>query len=747
MMACRLLVGSIPLVAFLPCLAQPPSHLRLATGPLDGTYRILGEAIQLAVQDSFPDLQIKLLMTGASFDNMRMLETGEADLALAQNDVIGELIRNASNKDSPPWRTVLVLLQEPVQIVVGPEVRGDGIDVLSSRPIGLGRPGSGTIFTAAEILKALNLKYVEIHVQSSSQLAQAIQRGEAHAGFFISNAPHPQVAALLADPGFRLLPLNTQELDLLHSASPYYVAATIPEHTYPLQGRSVTTIAVLTVLVCRADLSPTVVERLTMALLKDAASPASSLRRSRSAITLTSILQLTERSAVRLHDGAERAFHTLPLRLRAQAYIQWFQWTLFMTLVCVTLILSYLRRLRMSAFRTLSKYVPAVIAHSIRPLLFQRMLWRTLRTVSLLSMVWLAGSAAMYLFEREVNANFANLKASSLSSLVYLFSGFEDRIPVTVEGWIVSVVMLISGLLVVAYITGQFASEIVHRTSGVIQMAKDISKGNLLVIGWNPRAERVVRELFGAGETGQGHYSVAVLSKQKVDSGQFAEFDSLGVTFVAGHTFDKKVLEQLGAHQARSIIVMADDNTNDPDAETALNVLAIRSLCKEKGIPNNHGPRIVAEVMNHRKMTLIRDAGAHDVVCHQDFGLGILAQSAFAAKVTEIYDELLSYSPDTNEIYVLTSPREDHAGDIPEDLWDSLFQGKTFVEALEVFNQYRDAENPAILIGVRRGKSLMLNPRNTIHLQRGDDLVVIAFTRPRLDRWRRMKPGNHLGNT
>ncbi len=117
-------------------------------------------------------------------------------------------------------------------------------------------------------------------------------------------------------------------------------------------------------------------------------------------------------------------------------------------------------------------------------------------------------------------------------------------------------------------------------------------------------SERVLRELFQAGEVGAGAYNIIVLNEQKVDTAHFVEFDSKGVTFVSGATFDKKVLERIGAHEARSVIIMADDNEEDPDAKTALNVLALRSLCKEKEIPEEHCPRICAEVLNHRKMGL-----------------------------------------------------------------------------------------------------------------------------------------------
>jgi hypothetical protein len=137
-------------------------------------------------------------------------------------------------------------------------------------------------------------------------------------------------------------------------------------------------------------------------------------------------------------------------------------------------------------------------------------------------------------------------------------------------------------------------------------------------------------------------------------------------------------------------------------------------------------------------MELVRDAGADEIVCHQDYGLGLLAQSALEAKIVEVYHDLLRYSADTCEIYVLRSPtpegsEREEDGSIPKKMWDRLFANKTFPEATDVFNRTRDRENPAILIGIRRGDRVYINPRDPLRMQVGDDLVLIAWNRPRLD--------------
>jgi Trk K+ transport system NAD-binding subunit len=368
----------------------------------------------------------------------------------------------------------------------------------------------------------------------------------------------------------------------------------------------------------------------------------------------------------------------------------------------------------------------------LQAVLFHRFLWAAISIFSLLCMLWLVGSAYMYLCEHNVNVHFVSLQQSSLSVLVYFFSGLEDRQPVTTSGWVGSVVMLITGLIIAAYLTGHFVSYIQRYTVGVIRMGRSLAQRAILVIGWNERAERVVREIFAGFESGLEVRTITVLSEQTVDTARlWADYESHGVTFVAGNPFDKRVLDRIGAHEASSILILADEKAEDPDGKTALIVLALRSLFREKALENP--PYVAAEAINHRKIELIRDAGANDVVCHQDYGLGILAQSAFYHELSDVYYQLLTYGGETNEIYILGVDRADGSrGDISEEIWLKHFQGKSFAEACAYFTTHRDSSNPAILLGIQRGQDVILNPRGQFSLQEGDRLIVTAWNRPRL---------------
>lgn len=715
---------------------------KMATGPTDGTYHIIGSAIQKAVSASKPDLKFDFVTTSGAVSNVELIRQGKVDFAIAQNDVIGEAVAGwrRNPKGRMPWRTVLVLLQEPVQIVVGASVKEDRIDALSNRPVALGTVGSGSSFTATEILKMLNIVPVPVPSRSADERAKLLSNPKiAQAAFFIANSPTPQIASLLCDPKFRLLPFATAEIAALHDSSPFYVSSVIPEHTYPGQNHDIPTIAVLNLLLCRADLPVNVVRDVAAAVLSDAASPDSALREAHPGTDLAQMVLRSPQAAAPLHDGAQQALNTVPLAFRIKARMQWIVWVLATFMIALVIFVAVRRDFRLRLMNRITGRTPGRLGAVARYLLLTPFLWYVITALSILAIVCSIGTLLMYSLESDINVSFSTLGVSATSILLFLISDLGDRAPVTNAGWAVTLAMLLAGLFVVAFVTGKFASELIQRASGVLHMHKNTARDSTLIVGWNSRAEKVVRELLVAQEHGLLGHGIAVLTEQPVDVKQCpAEFQRHCVTFVVGDAFDHRRLKEIGAHEARCVIVMADDSAEDPDGKTALTVLAMHTLYKEVGLKDEDPhPRICVEVKNHRKQDIIRDAGADEIVCHEDYGLGVLAQCAISIKMSEVYQDLLSYGDDGNEFYVLISPHGKHTGDepeIPEDIWDGLFNGKTFAQAADVFTHRRSASHSVILVGIRgEDEHIHLNPEKHFALKPGDDLIVMARQRPSLD--------------
>lgn len=270
---------------------------------------------------------------------------------------------------------------------------------------------------------------------------------------------------------------------------------------------------------------------------------------------------------------------------------------------------------------------------------------------------------------------------------------------------------------------------------------------NIIICNWNEKGEKIVTELhspLAAPETG-----IIVIAKPRPANEEELRHnyqrEYSNVEFREGSPVNYNTLEGANICKAKAVIVLSNDSLSNGDAEAGLIVLAINTLWKkrideeinkriktsglhkdelrEKIILDEHfvKPRIIVEVIDHGKMDHLKDAGADDVICAADYAIGILAQSALNEKLSDVYHDLLTYSPGTNEIYILNEP-----------FLSEWIDGKTFREVSLFFLEHRFNVNPAIPVGLRRHGKAIINPKEDIKCTKDDALIVLAYDIPDL---------------
>ncbi len=337
-------------------------------------------------------------------------------------------------------------------------------------------------------------------------------------------------------------------------------------------------------------------------------------------------------------------------------------------------------------------------------------------------LVWLAvfvtfillSVVLLYIIEKKAAPDLTFFDAFSMTLVLLL--GEYGETPLTEIGKFITLIDFVAGTLIVVTVIGKVSAAFVKlRSEGT--MPKELDN-HIVICNWNNRGDRIIKEIHAP--LGAPNREIIIICEQAVNERELRASEAYEkVYFIRSDPTLHDVLKRAQAHLAKSVIVLADDESSDPDAKTALIALAITML--EKSLPRK--PHIIAEVMNHRKIQHLIDAGVDEWVCAADYGLGIIAQSALYSKLSEVYQQLLTYSKETNEIYL-----------VAPEFYPSRFIGMSFAEISERLNAVRDPENPAILLGFKRDDKVMLNPRadETNVLQEGDSLVVMAFDRPDL---------------
>jgi TRAP transporter TAXI family solute receptor len=265
----------------------------LATGPEGAVFREVGGALAAALAEQLPGTKVTAIPTAASVENLQLLRSGEAQLALSSLDPID---------DPQSVRAVGRLYDSFMQIVV-PEASpirtfGD----LAGKKISLGPNGSGTEFTARRMLSAFGVSAVDQRM-THSEASHRVADGSLDAMLALTGIPTPAISDLKGR--IRLIDIAAEAGKLADAYKGPYIPATIPSTTY--EGVAANhTFAVPNLLLARESLSADVVEVVTRTVFTETARiveghPEASRINVRTGIAT---------GLVPLHDGAMRWFRS-----------------------------------------------------------------------------------------------------------------------------------------------------------------------------------------------------------------------------------------------------------------------------------------------------------------------------------------------------------------------------------------------------------------------------------------------------
>jgi TRAP transporter TAXI family solute receptor len=269
----RLVVAvAIALVAGLATLLlwrrhERPRVLRIATGVASGTFYPLGKTLATTFKQGVGRLDVRVLETTGSNENLDKIEKKQADLALVSNQVPG----NASTSLIAP------LFYEAVQPIVRKEANILAPADLRGKRISLGPAGSGTETITLGILHHFGIARSDFTARNMTpaEASAAIERGELDAMFLVAKLRDATVDALMRKPGLVLLSLGEpgrpgSALEGIRLEAPYLQPTVIPERTYGGEPTvPIGTVSAQALLVAHEDLDEDLVAALTGALYND----------------------------------------------------------------------------------------------------------------------------------------------------------------------------------------------------------------------------------------------------------------------------------------------------------------------------------------------------------------------------------------------------------------------------------------------------------------------------------------------
>ncbi len=290
-----------------PALAQ--EQLSIATGGTGGVYYPIGGGLAEIINNHVEGYSATAEVTGASVENMGLIATGDADLAIALADTVQQAYQGTGRFEGNQIASIRALASvyaNMIQIVVPADSDIRSIADLKGKRVSVGAPGSGTEVNAQTLLAANGISFDDFDAQrlNFNETADALNNGDIDAGFWSVGAPTSSILNLATTTSIRMIALSDDEIAKAREADPTFAALTLPGGLYDGVDDPVPTLGVPNVLVVSADMSDDLAYALTKAMFDNI----DELRAVHPAANETTVEFTMAATPVPLHPGALRYY-------------------------------------------------------------------------------------------------------------------------------------------------------------------------------------------------------------------------------------------------------------------------------------------------------------------------------------------------------------------------------------------------------------------------------------------------------
>ncbi|RRJ82808.1 TAXI family TRAP transporter solute-binding subunit [Aestuariirhabdus litorea] len=257
-----------------PSVGNAKEFVKIATGNVGGTYYPVGVAMGKLFSDKLPNVLSSAMSTGGSVDNIGLLRSQEAQIAILSAKVTHDAYNGADQFESKPFnklRAITGMWPSLQHVVVSRSIKS--FDDLKGKKFVVGAARSGTEVDAHAVLTAANLFYrkedgAQLNIEpvyvNYGEAVDLMKNEQVAGGLFDAAPPGAAISELLASGDFHILQPSAEHSSKLIEANPLYSNYVVKAGTYPNQENDLTLSGYPAVLVTSTDVS----EELAYALTK-----------------------------------------------------------------------------------------------------------------------------------------------------------------------------------------------------------------------------------------------------------------------------------------------------------------------------------------------------------------------------------------------------------------------------------------------------------------------------------------------
>ena len=274
---CLILTLTMVITIFACGGSSSAQKITLASGGTAGTYYGFSGAIATRLNEVLSkDMKITVISTGASKANAQMIDSGDAQIAILQNDVMSYAY-NATDMfagETPiqSFSAIASAYPESVQIVANKSITS--IEQLRGKRVSVGDAGSGTEFNCKQILGAYDIdmdKDIIKNNQNFGDSCDSLKNGTLDAAFITAGHPTVAVTELATNFDFNILNIDDAHAQKLINDYGFYTKVNIEKDSYSVLTNDVQTVAVMATFIANNKLSEDIVYKFTKSLFEEKA--------------------------------------------------------------------------------------------------------------------------------------------------------------------------------------------------------------------------------------------------------------------------------------------------------------------------------------------------------------------------------------------------------------------------------------------------------------------------------------------
>lgn len=303
-------------------IAGDATQISWATATKGGGFQLFGKNLAEVINATDSRLQVEVLATRGSRQNLDLLESGDVDVGQVEGNA-ARIALEGVGRPAVDLKVLSVMYPNPGMFVVRGDSEYNSIDGLKGKPIAFGTQASGLRILANDVLTGLGLTpdrdFQQIILGKAAEGPKLVIEGGAEALWGAGIGWPGFVKVANAPAGGRFIPPSKKQIEQILMMHPHLQRMTVPAGTYKGQNEDIESVGLWSLILVRPDLDEESAYQLARAIHQGHDELVARLPQGRYTQAANTVKYVP---ADRLHPGAERYYREIGLMPASDAVVK-----------------------------------------------------------------------------------------------------------------------------------------------------------------------------------------------------------------------------------------------------------------------------------------------------------------------------------------------------------------------------------------------------------------------------------------